>query len=103
MELVIKKLTDIEVAAKQIMENAHAELKVRDADMQNQTETFDAQLEALTQKRLKNLREKLRDENSEALQKLQTDTEQSLNALRLSFDKEHSALADAVVQRIIEV
>lgn len=103
MELVIKKLTDIEVAAKQIMENAHAELKVRDADMQNQTETFDAQLEALTQQRLKKLRETLREENSETLQKLQTDTEQALKHLRLCFEQKHSTLADTIVQRIIEV
>lgn len=103
MELIIKKLTEIEVAAKQIMKNAHAELKVLDNKMQTETEAFDIQLEALTQKRLGSLREKLQLENNEALQKLQTDTEQTLNHLQHYFENKHGTLADSIVQRIIEV
>ena len=103
MEIVIKKLTEIEVAAKQIMKNANAELKVLDANMQAQTEAFDAEVEETTRTRLEDLREKLQKENSEALQKLQSDTEQTLHYLQHCFEQNHSVLADKIVQRIIEV
>ena len=59
METVIKKLSEIEVAAKKIMDNANAELKVLDARMQENSDAFDAQVEADTRRRLGELRENL--------------------------------------------
>ncbi|UWP57983.1 hypothetical protein [Ruminococcus gauvreauii] len=103
METVIKKLSEIEVAAKKIMDNANAELKVLDARMQENSDAFDAQVEADTRRRLGELRENLEKENNAALKKLKDDTEKGLTHLNQYYEEHHEALADEIVKRIIGV
>ena len=103
METVMKKLSEIEIAAKKIMENANAQLKMLDSKMQEQIKAFDEQVEADTQKRLEALREELQAENEQALKKLQDDTEHGLASLYQSFEEKHSKLSDEIVKRITEV
>ena len=103
METVIKKLSEIEVAAKKIMDNANAELKVLDARMQENSDAFDAQVEADTRRRLGELRENLEKENNAALRKLKDDTQKGLSSLNQYYEDHHEVLADEIVKRIIGV
>lgn len=103
METVIKKLSEIEIAAKKIMNNANEELKVLDAKMHKEFETFDAQVEADTRRRLDELRETLQKENDAALRKLKNDTEQGLAFLNHYYEEHHEALVERIVQKITGV
>lgn len=101
METVIKKLSEIEIAAKKIMEEANAQLTVLKQQMHEKTAAFDHQVETETESKLDDLRKALQQKTDTALAKLRSDTEQELNSLHKYYAEHHNELSDAIYNKII--
>ena len=103
MEAVIKKISEIETAAKRIMENAHNQLDVLKEHMDEKTATFNAQVKADTEKNLDTLRQDLQAKTDATLAKLKSDTARNLDALDKYYAEHHNQLSECVYQKIIGV
>ena len=68
MEPIIDKLSEIETAASRIMESAVNETKNQDKEAEKRTAEFDAQVEAITKKKLEELRLNLQQESEKELE-----------------------------------
>lgn len=103
MEAVIKKLSEIEIAAKKIMEEASGQLDVLKRQMDQRTAEFDAQVERETEEKLDKLRQSLQEQTDAALAKLKEETKNALSSLENYYDEHHEQLSDAIFQKIIRM
>lgn len=103
MEAVIKKLSEIEIAAKKIMEEASAQLDVLKQQMEQKTAEFDAQVERETEEKLEKLRQSLQEQTDAALAKLKEDTKGAISSLENYYHEHHEQLSDALFQKIIRM
>ena len=103
MEAVIKKLSEIEIAAKKIMEEASGQLDVLKHQMDQKTDQFDAQVERDTEEKLEKLRQALQEQTDAALAKLREDTKRALSSLENYYNEHHEQLSDAIFQKIIRM
>jgi len=103
MEAVIKKLSEIEIAAKKIMEEASGQLDVLKHQMDQKTAQFDAQVERDTEEKLEKLRQALQEQTDAALAKLREDTKRALSSLENYYNEHHEQLSDAIFQKIIRM
>ena len=101
METVIKKLSEIEIAAKKIMEDAHGQLDVLKDKMDEKTATFDASVKEDTDKKLDALRKELQAQTDDALAKLKTNTAANLDSLNKYYEEQHNEISDAIFKKII--
>lgn len=101
METVIKKLSEIEIAAKRIMEEANEQLTVLKQRMNEKTAAFDNQVETETDAKLDDLRKALQQKTDTALEKLKSDTKQELASLEKYYAEHHNELSDAIYNKII--
>ena len=101
METVIKKLSEIEIAAKNIMEDAHKQLDVLKIKMNEKTATFDASVKEDTDQKLELLRQELQNQTNDALAKLKTDTATTLDSLNKYYEEHHNELSEGIFKNII--
>jgi len=101
METVIKKLSEIEIAAKKIMEDAHGQLDVLKDKMHEKAAIFDAEVKKDTDKKLDALRKELQAKTDDALAKLKTDTVANLNSLNNYYEKHHNKISETIFKKII--
>ena len=102
METVIKKLSEIEIAAKKLMEDAHGQLELLKAHMEEKSTAFDASVDEDTNKKLDALRQELQAQTDDALAKLQSDTAANLDALNKYYETHHDELSENIYKKIIE-
>jgi len=101
METVIKKLSEIEIAAKKIMEDAYHQIDVLKNDMNEKTTTFDTSVKDDTAKKLDELRQNLQTQTNEALVKLKSDTASNLASLNKYYETHHNELSETIFKKII--
>ena len=101
METVIKKISEIEIAAKKIMENASGETVVLKKQMEEKTAAFDAQVKDDTEKKLEELRKDLDNHTKDALAQLKSDTAKSLESLNSYYENNHNELSENIYRKII--
>lgn len=101
MEAVIKKLSEIEIAAKKITEDASRQLEELKKQMDEKTAAFDVQVEQETQEELTKLRETLQRQTDEALAKLKGDTKVALSSIESYYQANREQLTDAIYKRIV--
>ena len=101
METVIKKLSEIEIAAKRIMEDAHEQLGVLKNKMDKKTATLDASVKEDTDKKLDMLRQDLQAQTDAALTKLKSDTTTNLESLNKYYEDNHNKLSESIYKKII--
>jgi len=99
---VIKKLADIDLAARSILDDARAEQTRLAETYRKKTEDFDRQAEEESEQRLEKTRSDLERENSEAIAKLEDDMEKTLSYIEKNYANQVDACADEIVARILE-
>ncbi len=102
MDVVFKRISEIEAVAQQVLANAKDTIKKMDADMEKQTQAFDQDLEEATQKKAEALKNQLQESNMVALKKIQTDADLEIQSLYENFEKNHDVMAEKIFQRIIK-
>ena len=101
METVIKKLSEIEIAAKNIMEDATQQLDILKLKMDEKTVAFDASVKEDTSKKLEALRQDLQAQTDDALVKLKSDTANNLASLNKYYEEHHNELSENIYKKII--
>ncbi len=102
MDVVFKRISEIEAVAQQVLANAKDTIKKMDADMEKQTQAFDQDLEEATQKKAEALKNQLQESNMVALKKIQTDADLEIQSLYENFEKNHDVMAEKIFQKIIK-
>lgn len=103
MDSIINKLTEIESAASAIVQHAEAEKSALDEKYNKKRMNFDKELEADTQQRIREIRDKLESEISRILSGQNQESQDELDALQKEYDEKHSDYAHEILRRITEV
>ena len=99
---VIRRLADIDLAARSIIDDAREEQKKIADDFRKQTEAFDRQADEESERKLAEIREARRKENTEAAEKLEADMEESLALVKKYYEDQIDLRADEIVAQILE-
>jgi hypothetical protein len=103
METVIKKLSEIEIAAKKIMEDAHEQASALNKRMHDKSTAFDNSVDEDTNQKLDTLRQNLQNQTNDALAKLRSDTEKNLTSLKSYYQAHHNTVSEEIYKKIIGV
>lgn len=103
MEPIIDKLSEIEAAASRIMESAVNETKNQDKEAEKRTAEFDAQVEAITKKKLEELRLNLQQESEKELEHMKTGMEHTMSAMEQYYQDNHQKITDKIFHKIIRM
>ena len=99
---VIKKLADIDLAARSILADAGKEQEKLAEEYRAKTEAFDRELDEQSERELREIRNKLERENAEAIARLEADMETSLAFIEKNYAEQADLRADEIVGRILE-
>ena len=102
MEQIISKLSEIEAAAKVIMEDTDRKKKALSQEMENKCKAFDIALEKETDEQIAKIRRNLEQEKDARLTSLQKDTEAAFTALDSYYEKNHERLSRQIFEKIIQ-
>lgn len=103
MEQILNKLSEIEITAKSIMDDAAYKKQLLSEQMEQEFKEFDAQLDKETEHKIQQIRANLEKEKDAQLSALQKDTEKSLQELDDYFRENHRELAQKIYQKIISL
>ena len=92
MESVITKLSEIEIAAERIMDQAQQQKKELESEMEKRSAQFDVQVEAETAERLEKLRCDLQAQMEKELDFLKKGAEQAQETLEKAYQQKHCLL-----------
>ena len=96
MEQILNKLSEIEITAQRIMEDAGRSKAALSAEMEQQCRNFDAELEQETNRKIQELKD-----NLEELTSLRHRTEQQLEDLDTYYRQNHQQLAEDLFQQLL--
>ena len=82
MEQILQKLSEIEITAQRIMEDAGRSKAALSAEMEQQCRNFDAELEQETNRKIQELKDNLEAQKDQELTSLRHRTEQQLDVLQ---------------------
>lgn len=102
MDAVINKISEIESAATEIMEDANARKKAFAKDMEDRTAAFDAQLEAETAAKIAQLRNTLEQKLQAKLEKQKSDSEKVLELMEAHYEKNHQKFVTELFRKMTE-
>ena len=94
MEQILNKLSEIEITAQRIMEDAGRSKAALSAEMEQQCRNFDAELEQETNR-------KIQDQKDQELTSLRHRTEQQLEDLDTYYRQNHQQLAEDLFQQLL--
>ena len=99
---VIKKLADIDLAARSILADAGKEQEKLAEEYRAKTQAYDRELDEQSERELKEIRNKLEKENAEAIARLEADMVTSLAFIEKNYAEQADLRADEIVGRILE-
>lgn len=102
MEQIISKLSEIETAARVIMEDTDRQKKALSEEMEKQCKEFDAALAEETDRKIGEIRRNLESEKNDLLSSLSKETEASIQALDSYYEKNHQRLSKEIFEKILE-
>lgn len=102
MDHIVKKLSEIEHAAKAVVEHAELEKSELEERIQNERNQFDKKLEDHTQKELNDIHKGLKRQMDEIIARQNRKNETAIEELKKDFEEKHTAYAEKIVRRIIE-
>lgn len=103
MDSIINKLTEIEDAAKAIVQHAEEQKEVLNKEYEQKRKAFDKELETQTQTRLKEIQSQLEKETSYILDSQSGSSEEAIQALQKEYEENHTKYAQKILSRITEV
>ena len=102
MEEILTKLSEIEVNARRIREEAARTKKTLSEEMEQKCGAFDAELEKETNARIQQLRADLEKSKDSEITALRKNTEKALNTLDAFFEKNRARLCEELFHKILE-
>lgn len=102
MEQILEKLSEIEITAQRIMDDADRTKAALSAEMEQQCRNFDAELEQETNQKIQKLRNNLEAQKDQELTALRHRTEQHLADLDTYYRQNHQQLAEELFQQLLK-
>lgn len=102
MEQILNKLSEIELTARRIMEDADRTRASLSAEMEQECKSFDAGLEQETNREIEKLRSSLEEKKNSELAALRQSTEQALADLDAYYSRNHDKLAEELFRKLID-
>lgn len=99
---VIKKLADIDRAARSILADAEVEKKKLAEEYREQTEAFDRETDLESDREIEKVRSDLERENERIIEKNEADFDHALAFIEKNYAKQVDTRADEIVARILE-
>ena len=95
MEQILQKLSEIEITAQRIMEDAGRSKAALSAEMEQQCRNFDAELEQETNRKIQELKDNLEAQKDQELTSLRHRTEQQLEDLDTYYRQNHQTYSNS--------
>lgn len=102
MEQIFNKLSEIELTARRIMEDADRTKSALSAEMEQQCKAFDAELEQETNKKIQQLRSSLEEKKNAELAALRQSMETSLAELDTYYSRNSEKLSEELFHKLLE-
>lgn len=102
MDIIVKKLSEIEHAANAVVLHAEAQKQELEEELQKERDDFDAKLEKHTEKELSDIREGLERQMAQILLRQKRKDASEIEKRQADFEKQHEIYAAEVMKRIIE-
>lgn len=102
MEQIFNKLSEIELTARRIMEDADRTKSALSAEMEQQCKVFDAELEQETNKKIQQLRSSLEEKKNAELAALRQSMETSLTELDAYYSRNSEKLSEELLHKLLE-
>lgn len=103
MEEIVKRLSDIEETAAQVVLNAENEKENLKAEMLKKRKALDEKFEEETAKQVAQLKKQLDERKEKEVEKLQEQGKVFLENLQKEYDELHEEYAQKVFEKVIEV
>lgn len=101
MEQILNKLSEIEITAQRIMEDADRTKSALSAEMEQQCKSFDMELAQETNQQIQKLRSSLEAQKDQELAALRLNTEKHLADLDAYYTQNHQQLAEDLFQKLL--
>lgn len=101
MEDILSKLSEIEITAQRIMEEADKTKKTLSEEMEKQCKDFDTILNQETEEKIQEIRRGLEKNKDQELSALRQNMENASAALDGYFRENHEKLSEEIFQKII--
>lgn len=102
MEQILNKLSEIEITARRIMEDADRTKSALSAEMEQQCKSFDAELEQETNKKIQALRSSLEEKKNAELASLRQSMETALAELDTYYSRNYEKLTEDLFHRLLK-
>lgn len=102
MEQILSKLSEIELAAKHIMEDADRTKKALSEETEKKCRDFDRQLEEETNQKILQIRSNLEKEKDSQLTALRQNTENYFRSLDSYFEQNHERLSEELFHKLLD-
>ena len=103
METIAEKLSEIEMTARAIVDNAQEQKHQMEMKMQKQRDTFDADMEKETNEKILKIQSDLATNMENLLKKQEEQNNNEIEALKQDFKEHHSEYARQILERVIKV
>lgn len=101
MEQILNKLSEIELTAKRIMEDADSTKSALSAELEEKCKEFDAALEQETNTKIQELRSSLEQKKNEELSELRSHMESALCELDSYYSQNHETLSEHLFRKLL--
>ena len=102
MEQILQKLSEIEITAQRIMQDADRTKAALSAEMEQQCKDLDLELEQEANRKIQALRDSLESRKEQELIALRQQTEQHLADLDVYYKKNHQQLSEDLFQQLLK-
>ena len=102
MEQILQKLSEIEITAQRIMQDADRTKAALSAEMEQQCKDLDLELEQETNCKIQALRDSPESRKDQELTALRQQTEQHLADLDVYYKKNHQQLSEDLFQQLLK-
>lgn len=103
MEQILSKLSEIEITARHILEDAERTKQSLSEEAEKKRNDFDSRLDEETAGKIRDIRDGLEKEKDAQLAALRADTNATFSALDAYYDKNHTRLSEKLFQQILEL
>lgn len=101
MEQILNKLSEIELTARRIMEDADQTKTALSAEMEKNCKAFDAALDEETNKKIQELRNSLEQKKDNEIMILRHKMEKTLSDLDNFYSHNHAQLSEELFQKLL--
>lgn len=103
MATIAEKLSEIEMTARAIVDNAQEQKHQMEMKMQEQRDRFDADMKKETNEKILKIQSDLASNMENLLKKQEEQNENEIESLKQDFKEHHSEYAKQILERVIKV